>query len=99
MTIQITTQISAGMPVAAAMLAASDPWFDDAETTKRSFKLKNALSRHCTARNAKAKLTHFTLPYLAMASRPAVSTAPENTVNMTLPNVTFSSKFQNGARK
>jgi len=46
MPIQITTQNNAGMPVAAAIFAASVAWLVPAEIKKRSFKLKNALSRH-----------------------------------------------------
>ena len=97
------TQAKAGTPVAAAMLAASEAASeaasDEAEMTNSVFKLKNALSRHWTARNAREKLTHLSVANLAIANSPAVRTEPETTVKTTLPNVTLARKFQNGAIK
>ncbi len=95
----MTTQIRDGMPVAAAILAASVCCVPAAEIKNRSLRLKKAFSRHCTARKARAKFTHFAGANLAIAAIPAASTAPENTVKTTLRNVTLASRFQNGARR
>src|SRR5687768_1281230 len=91
MPIHKNTQRRAGTPVAAAMFAASED-APLAETTNRALRLKSALRRHWTARNASAKFTHFNVAYLATASSPTVSTAPENIVKKTLPTVTFARK-------
>lgn len=97
MAIHRITQRTAGMPVAAAIFAASDEASVEVVITNRVFKLKNALSRHWTARNASEKFTHFSAANLAIADSPAVRTAPENTVNTMLKKVTFARKFEKGA--
>ena len=96
--IQMKTQRNAGIPVAAAIFAASECCVVSVEIKKRSFRLKNAFSRHWTVRKASAKFAHFKLAKRATASSPTHNIIPEKTVNSTLVNVTVDKRFQKGAR-
>ncbi len=84
-----TTHIKAGIPVAAAIFAASVGCDPVAEIKNRSLRLKKAFSRHWTAKKATAKFTHFAEPNFAIAKSPAASIAPDTTVKK-LPRMSHS---------
>src|SRR5687768_5635288 len=97
------TQTIPGSPVTEAILAASE-WrcepTSGALMKKSVFKSASAFNMHCTARNARAKLTHRSEAYLASATSPAVNTAPEKTVKIIPPKLNSAAKrFQIGAKK
>ena len=58
-----------------------------------------AFNRHCTARKATVKLTHFSLANLAIAAKPTASNAPEKIVKNSPVAVEVANRLNAGARK
>ena len=84
------------MPVAAAMLAASECIEVVEEITKTVIRSTAALSRHWTARKATAKFAHFAGANFASAASPIARTAPEKIVKKNPPTVYVVKKLKNG---
>ena len=86
--IQINTQMKAGIPVAAAIFAASECMFVVVEIKKTLIKSKVAFSSIWTVIKAIVKLTTVERAYFAIESKIPLITSPEKTVKKKPPIVT-----------